>query len=180
MAIGGVLRQDRYEIPGFDVWIGIEAWQARDTKPGQRAGKPQVGIHGRQADLPDQSLALDHQTFLALHRAGVPILASTDASFANPYLFHGYSLLDELDLYVEIGLTPREALHAATLAPAAFLGFPDQDGRIAEGRRADLVLLDDNPLVSLDTLRRPAGVIANGRFYDRAALNAMEAALIER
>lgn len=60
--------------------------------------------------LASASIALDHLTFLMAQRAGVPILASTDASFANPWLFHGFSLLDELDLYVKIGLTQREAL----------------------------------------------------------------------
>ena len=92
----------------------------------------------------------------------MPILAATDASFANPYIFHGASLLDELDRYVEIGLTPREALFTATVAPPRFFGLRDQDGTIAPGRRADLVLLDANPLEDLATLRRPAAVIVGG------------------
>jgi imidazolonepropionase-like amidohydrolase len=107
----------------------------------------------------------------------VPILASSDASFANPYLFHGFSLLDELDLYVEIGLSPREALYTATIAPARFFELGDQDGTIAEGRRADLVLLDANPLEGLATLRNPRAVIVNGHLLDRAALSAMTADL---
>ncbi len=128
--------------------------------------------------LAKESIALDRRTFLMAHRAGVPILASTDASFANPYLFHGFSLLDELDLYVEIGLTPREALFTATVAPPRFFGLTDQDGTIAPGRRADLVLLDANPLESLATLRHPQAVIVGGRMLDRAALDALEAALL--
>jgi hypothetical protein len=71
--------------------------------------------------LAEDSIALDRRTFLMAHRAGVPILASTDASFANPYLFHGFSLLDELDLYVAIGLTPREALYHRDRRAAALL-----------------------------------------------------------
>lgn len=126
------------------------------------------------------SIALDRRTFLMAHRAGVPILASTDASFANPYLFHGFSLLDELDLYVAIGLTPREALHTATVAPPRFFGLPDQDGTIASGRRADLVLLDANPLEGLSTLRRPQMVIVGGHVLDRAALDGLGAALLDR
>ncbi|KQI71356.1 hypothetical protein AN191_13850 [Loktanella sp. 5RATIMAR09] len=128
--------------------------------------------------LATDSIALDRRTFLMAHEAGVPILASTDASFANPYLFHGFSLLDELDLYVEIGLTPREALHTATVAPPRFFGLTDQDGTITPGRRADLVLLDANPLESLGTLRRPRAVIAGGVVLDRAALDALEATLL--
>ncbi|SLN77358.1 amidohydrolase family protein [Roseisalinus antarcticus] len=129
-------------------------------------------------DLAAESIALDRRTFLMTHRAGVPILASTDASFANPYLFHGFSLLDELDLYVEIGLTPREALYTATVAPPRFFGLSDQDGTIAPGRQADLVLLDANPLESLATLRRPRAVIVGGVVLDRAALDALEATLL--
>ena len=130
--------------------------------------------------LASRSIALDHRTFLMAYRTGVPILASTDASFANPWLFHGFSLLDELDLYVEIGLTPGEALFTATLAPPRFFGLADQDGIIAPGRRADLVLLDDNPLDSLAPLRRPRAVIAGGRVFDRAALDRFEATLLSQ
>jgi hypothetical protein len=129
--------------------------------------------------LATDSIALDRRTFLMAHDAGVPILASTDASFANPYLFHGFSLLDELDLYVEIGLTPREALFTATVAPPRFFGLTDQDGTVAPGRRADLVLLEANPLEGLATLRHPRAVIAGGRVLDRAALDAIAARLIE-
>ncbi|NNJ67646.1 MAG: amidohydrolase family protein [Boseongicola sp.] len=128
--------------------------------------------------LAQDSIALDRKTFAMAHAAGVPILASTDASFANPYPFHGFSLLDELDIYVEAGLSPREALFTATLAPARFFDLPDLDGTIAPGRHADLVVLDTNPLVSLATLRRPQAVIAAGRVLDRAALDALEENLL--
>jgi Amidohydrolase family len=130
--------------------------------------------------LANESIALDHRTFLMAHKAGVPILASSDASFANPYLFHGFSLLDELDLYVDIGMTPREALYTATVAPPRFFGLTDQDGTIAPGRRADLVLLDTNPMEDLATLRRPRAVIVGGRVLDRQDLDDMEARLLER
>ncbi|MGC9371194.1 MAG: amidohydrolase family protein, partial [Paracoccaceae bacterium] len=130
--------------------------------------------------LAADSIALDRRTFLMAHRAGVPILASTDASFANPYLFHGFSLLDELDLYVAIGLTPREALYTATVAPPRFFGLLDQDGTIAPGRRADLVLLDANPLEGLGTLRRPRVVVAGGRVLDRPTLRGLEAQLLQQ
>jgi hypothetical protein len=129
--------------------------------------------------LASQSIALDHRTFLMAQRAGVPILASSDASFANPWLFHGFSLLDELDLYVAIGLTPREALYTATVAPPRFFGLADQDGTIAPGRRADLVLVDANPLEDLATLGRPRAVIVGGRVLDRQTLDDMEARLLD-
>ena len=128
--------------------------------------------------LAQDSIALDRRTFAMAHGAGVPILASSDASFANPYLFHGFSLLDELDIYVSAGLTPREALYPASVAPPRFFGLADQDGTIATGRRADLVLLDTNPLEGLRTLRRPRAVIVGGQVLDRAALDTIEADLI--
>lgn len=130
--------------------------------------------------LAQDSIGLDRRTFLMAHATGVPILASSDASFANPYLFHGFSLLDELDLFVAIGLTPREALYTATVAPPRFFGLDDQDGTIAPGRRADLVLLDANPLESLAVLRRPLAVVVGGRVLDRAVLDTLEATLLEQ
>lgn len=128
--------------------------------------------------IADQSIALDWRTFKLAHDAGVPILASTDASYANPFIFHGFSLLDELDRYVETGLTPQEALFTATVAPPTFLDLPDQNGTIASGVRADLVLLAENPLEGLGTLRNPVAVVANGQLFDRVALDGMIAALL--
>jgi hypothetical protein len=145
-------------------------------------GKPDFRLKAMTDEvraLAADTIALDRRTFLMAHHAGVPILASTDASFANPYLFHGFSLLDELDLYVAIGLTPREALYTATVAPPRFFRLADQDGRIAPGRRADLVLLSANPLESLATLRRPQAVIVGGRVLDRADLDRLESSLLQ-
>ncbi len=146
-------------------------------------GRPDFRVKAMTDDvrrLAADTIALDRRTFLMAHKAGVPILASSDASFANPYLFHGFSLLDELELYVTIGLTPREALYTATVAPPRFFGLADQDGTITPGRRADLVLLAENPLNGLATLRRPRAVIVAGKVLDRAALDAIEEDLLKK
>jgi len=146
-------------------------------------GEPDFRLEAMTDDLraiADRSIALDHETLAAAHGAGVPILASTDASFANPFLFHGYSLHDELARYVELGLTTREALYAATVAPATALDLPDQDGTIAAGRRADLLLVEADPLDSLETLRTPVAVIAKGRVFDRSALDGLRDDLLNR
>ncbi len=127
--------------------------------------------------LASQSIALDWKTFKMAHDAHVAIMASTDASFANPFIFHGFSLLDELDRYVETGLTPRQALYTATVAPARFFKLQDQDGTVAVGKRADLVILDENPILGLRTLRAPRAVIANGRVLDRPALDTLRRGL---
>ena len=98
------------------------------------------------------------------------MLAGSDASFANPFIFHGFSLLDELDRYVASGLTPREALYSATIAPAEFLGLTDESGRVHEGMRADLVIVANDPLEDLRTLRRPVAVVVNGQVFDADGL----------
>ncbi len=86
----------------------------------------------------------------ALHRAGVPILAGTDAP--TPGLAHGLSLHHELELLVQSGLTPLEALASATSESARAFGFHDR-GRILEGKRADLVLVDGDPSINITATR---------------------------
>jgi imidazolonepropionase-like amidohydrolase len=108
----------------------------------------------------------------ALHRAGVPFLAGTD-TVAGVYVFPGFSLHDELGLLVKAGFTPREALAAATTGPAAYLGLRDRLGRVELGKLADLVLLDANPLDDIANTRTIRAVVANGRFFSRADLDAM-------
>jgi imidazolonepropionase-like amidohydrolase len=106
-----------------------------------------------------------------MHDAGVKMLAGTDATYANPFLFHGYTLHDELARYVEAGLTPKQALMTATVNPARFLRPHNTSPLIARGQRADLVLLDQNPLLDISATRRIHAVIARGRLFDRAALD---------
>ena len=103
--------------------------------------------------------------------AGVGILAGTDTP--NPFVYPGFSLHDELELLVQAGLTPREALAAATTAPAEFLGATDSLGAVAEGNLADLVLLEGNPLEDIGNTRRISLVVANGRFINREGIAAL-------
>jgi imidazolonepropionase-like amidohydrolase len=110
----------------------------------------------------------------AMNRANVPLLAGTDMLL--PYVFPGFSLHDELELLVRAGLTPLEALRAATLNAATFLGRETDLGIVAPGKLADLVLLDANPLEDIRGTKKIAAVIAGGRLHDRAALDAMLAA----
>jgi hypothetical protein len=111
----------------------------------------------------------------ALAAAGVRMLAGTD--LPNAVLVPGYSLLDELDVLVEAGLTRGQALDAATAAPARFFRQATDWGTVAVGRRADLLLVDGNPLDGFQTLRTPAGVVLQGRWLDRAALEKLRAPL---
>ena len=108
----------------------------------------------------------------AAHKAGVPFLAGTDSG-GVPYLYYGFSLHDELALLVQADFTPMEALQAATLKPAQFLGIADQLGTITEGKQADLVLLEANPLDDIRNTRRIRAVVVRGHYLDRAALDAL-------
>jgi len=105
----------------------------------------------------------------SFHRAGVPLLAGTDAPM--PGVYPGFALQDELGLLVDAGLSPAEALRAATLAPARFLGLAGEIGSVEVGRRADLVLLDANPLQDIRNTRRIHAVLLGGRLLRRADLD---------
>jgi imidazolonepropionase-like amidohydrolase len=113
----------------------------------------------------------DLELVRAMNTAGVPILAGTDV--LNPYVFPGFSLHDELALLVDAGLSPAGALRAATLNPAIFLNTTDSLGTIEQGKRADLVLLDANPLADIHNTQKIRVVVLNGRLYERAALEEM-------
>ena len=102
-----------------------------------------------------------------LKNAGVKLLAGTDMPQA--FVYPGFSLHDELVLLVRSGLTPVEALRTATYNPAEYLGALDSLGTVAQGKIADLVLLDANPLVDITNTRRISAVIANGRLFDATA-----------
>jgi hypothetical protein len=104
---------------------------------------------------------------LDLKNAGVKLLAGTDMPQA--FIYPGFSLHDELALLVRSGLTPLEALRAATYNPAEYFGSLDSLGTVAQGKIADLVLLDADPLVDIRNTRRISVVIANGRVFDSAA-----------
>lgn len=105
-----------------------------------------------------------------MHQRGVPIGAGTDTPIflAIP----GYSLHTELEQLVASGLSPLEALRAATIRPAEFFGIQDEIGTVDPGKRADLVLLDADPLSDISNTRRIRGVISKGKFFAPAELAA--------
>jgi imidazolonepropionase-like amidohydrolase len=106
----------------------------------------------------------------ALHAAGVPLMMGTDA--VGPTWVPGWAAHEELEIFVGLGMTPYQALRTATHAPAAFLGQAGLFGVIAPGARADLVLLEANPLDEIRNTRRIAGVMVRGRWLPKAALAA--------
>jgi imidazolonepropionase-like amidohydrolase len=108
-----------------------------------------------------------------LQQSGVLILAGTDAGFLNSYDYPGIGLHDELGLLVKAGLTPLQALQAATINGARWLGRASRYGVLAPGSASDLVILDGNPIVDISTTRRIHGVVTRGRYLDRAKLDSM-------
>jgi imidazolonepropionase-like amidohydrolase len=100
----------------------------------------------------------------ALHRAHVHIMPGTDAPLRNSP--PGFGLHEELGWLVRAGLSPFDALRAATLEPARFLGKLDSLGTVEAGKLADLVLLDANPLVDIGNTRRVVFVVADGRLFE--------------
>jgi hypothetical protein len=106
-----------------------------------------------------------------MRRAGVDFMAGTD--LGNEYLYPGFSLHDELVLLVDAGLTPMEAIQAATRNPAKFLGKLNTLGTIEKGKIADLVMLDANPLEAISNTQRINAVVVNGRYLAKEALQGM-------
>jgi imidazolonepropionase-like amidohydrolase len=107
-----------------------------------------------------------------MHRAGISFLAGTDTP-PGVHIFPGFSLHEELQRFVAAGFTPMEALQTATLNPAKFLGMEDRLGTIEQGKLADLVLLDANPLDDIRNTQKIAAVVVNGRYFSRADLDKM-------
>jgi imidazolonepropionase-like amidohydrolase len=114
-----------------------------------------------------------------LQKAGVPLLTGTQLnprSVGTP----GAVLHDELQIYVQAGLSPFQALQAATVHPAKFMKREKDLGTIEEGKLADLVLLDANPLEDIANVRKIDAVVANGRLLTRSDLDEMLKKVAER
>jgi imidazolonepropionase-like amidohydrolase len=108
------------------------------------------------------SFAMMKTVLAAMHRAKVPIVAGTDGV--------GVELVRELEIYVEAGLTPTEALATATIQPARLLNVEDRTGSIAVGKAADLVLVDGDPSKRIGDLRNTRVVMMDGKMMDADAL----------
>jgi imidazolonepropionase-like amidohydrolase len=105
----------------------------------------------------------------AFNKAGVRLLAGTDAPGVAP----GWSVHEELALFVRAGMSPLQSLQTATLNVARYFEATDSAGTVEAGKVADLVLLDANPLDDIANTRRIRAVVANGRYFSRAALDSI-------
>jgi imidazolonepropionase-like amidohydrolase len=157
-----------------------QTWQAPTL--GAAAGEPRLASDARnkyvpatlgpgtQQERPRGPGDQYRQRIVAMmNRAGVPLLAGTDVAAVR--LYPGFSLHDQLALLVQAGLTPGEALKSATYNPAKFLNMLDHLGTVENGKLADLVLLDANPLDDIHNTQKIDAVVVNGRYLDRRALD---------
>lgn len=150
-------------------------WQSWDTKGGRRRPPPASVL-----DLLKRSIEESGEQVLAAHKAGVPILAGTDCGVSNNYVLPGWSLHEELEALVKLGLTPAAALRSATLLPAKWRNEAATEGTVETGKRADLVLLRSNPLNHISSTREIESVWIGGEHYPRTKLDAMLRIAAER
>jgi imidazolonepropionase-like amidohydrolase len=162
--------------------IGQERELARSNPPGlaylpaklRQSWSPdeiEKEVSSQVANWYESQFETDLRLAKSMHAAGVRLMAGSDS--LDPFNFPGPSLHEELRLLTEIGLTPMEALQAATSSPAEFLNGNKEWGAIQPGRIADLVLLDANPLEAIGNTTKISAVIVGGKCFDRVALDAM-------
>jgi imidazolonepropionase-like amidohydrolase len=150
------------------------------------AGVRRIWDAGRRESLANQGTAefqmrrelvkRSLSTFKQMYVAGVPAMAGTDTTAPN--VFPGFGLQEDLNYFVQAGLKPLEALQAATVKPAEFLGRAAEQGTITPGKRADLVLLNANPLDDIRNAQKIDAVIVNGKLLNRGDLDALLAKVV--
>jgi imidazolonepropionase-like amidohydrolase/SAM-dependent methyltransferase len=142
---------------------------------------PEQNVHlgERRGDTGEGDRILEQLNFRMVREmqaAGVKLMAGSDCG-GNPHMVPGFSLHEELAILVEAGLTPMQALQTATRNPAEFLGLLKTDGTLEKGKRADLVILDGDPLANISNTQRISSVLANGRLYGKSGLDAIREGL---
>jgi imidazolonepropionase-like amidohydrolase len=139
----------------------LDAWQKDRVQ--------ELKAPGRELAVRDAMLQKSLEMVGKMSAARVRLMAGTDSP--APFVFPGSSLHDELALLVKAGLTPMQALQAATRSPAEFLGKLEEQGTIEQGKFANLLLLDADPLEDIRNTRRIRAVVLRGRLLDRGALD---------
>jgi len=149
-----------------ELFTGTTAKPPASFEPGVNDVAPElveqladVGPPTERSELNERVFKKELEIVGALHRASIPIVAGTDQAVP------GHSLHRELELYVEAGFTPMEAIQAATLIPARVMRLDQELGTIQVGKRADLIVIDGDPLTEISNTRNVEFTISNGRMY---------------
>jgi len=155
----------------FEVMVHKPGESIEPFEPGVAKAPPELATQINLMGFPNELGGIPRQAFAsclsilgALHKAGVRIVAGIDGGVP------GHTLYRELELYVKAGFTPMEAIRAATIVPAQTMNLQSEIGTVEPGKRADLILVDGNPIEDIGNIRRVSAVIARGRLYDSRAL----------
>jgi len=132
--------------------------------PELQEGLETMGSSPQNSEQSAASFRMILETVRILHKAGVPIVVGTDQAVP------GYSIDREMELYVKAGFTPMEAIQAATLVSARAMNMEKDSGTIEVGKRADVILVDGNPLENISDIRKVSSVFAGGRMYQPGPL----------
>lgn len=173
-------KTDVYNVPTTALDAGLVTGAAREaltTRAEMDYISPALRSYMRERTIfDDEVIEMMRSTLPAytkmigiMHQAGAGLLAGTDAPVF--YTLPGFSIHDELSNFNDAGLSEYEALKTATVAPARFFGRDGEMGQVAAGFNADLILLAGNPLDDIDHTRDIEGVMVNGKWFDRQAID---------
>ncbi len=167
-------------VPGKQAGPWLTRPEMKYLSPKLRAAWGGLRFRGRtwNAQLYDHAKQMRRKMTQALHDVGARVLLGTDAM--SPFVVPGFSVHEELLNLVEAGLTPFKAIRAGTRDAAEFLGALDRFGTVSVGKRADLILVDGNPLKDVANVAKRVGVMVRGRWLPEAELNRMLAKMAAR
>jgi len=155
----------------FELFGATTANPPASFEPGVEKIAPELAQQLTDVEPPSERSQIGEKLFQkelavvgALHKAGIPIVAGTDQAVP------GCSLHREIELYVQAGFTPMEAIQAATIVPARAMHLEKDTGTVEKGKRGDLILINGDPLADIHNTRNVEYVISNGTMYHAAEL----------
>jgi imidazolonepropionase-like amidohydrolase len=155
----------------FELMLRPKNMRIETFEPGMKKIAPELIEQLEKKGSPPQAAPMIRRAIDAMlaligliHKEGIPIVAGTDVGVP------GHTLHRELELYVKAGMTPMEAIQAATLVPSRVMKLENEVGTIAAGKRADIIILDANPLENISNIRKVKLVVTRGRLFDSASL----------
>lgn len=123
-----------------------------------------MGLEREAAEKRQAGREFSYKFLKALHEAGIPLIVGTDL------VIPGHTEYREIELFVKAGISPLEAIKAATIVPAKAMNLEQRLGTIEAGKLADLIVLDANPLEAISNIRRVKFVVKDGKMFDTAPL----------